>query len=244
MPTSATGTATAASAPSIPSLKLCRRVKVKDFTNIARTDAKFDLILDSMISNMSRQVQQYCQRQFVYGQRTEFHESYDQDIRVEIIHEDPQYVHVEAVPIDLTQPVDLRFSFDRDWDNSKQLVLNTDFYVDDMPDSPASVIRVFPERVLTAVATSVVLALRQRTVHTHPMGFRITYTGGFPVVTPGGDCLDNDETFVNVPEGLQDFVAMKVAMHFVDRKNTPLVITSDDRQQLTPYLRRGKLLGR
>lgn len=235
--------ATPASSPGVPPLKLCRRTQVKDKVSIAQTDPKFDTMLNSMIAQFSQQVEHWTGRKMLYKQYEEFHQAYDQDIRVESLNEDPQYIMPLAVPVDLTQPIDLRYSFSTDWDDSDPLTLNEDYFFDELFDTPNAVIRVFPLRLVTTQAFFPLISRGRTTVY-NQVGFRLIYTGGFKVVTPGTDCIDNDETFLDVPLGLQDYVAMKVGLHFLDQKNNPLRITEDDEVILEPYKRHGNILGR
>lgn len=233
--------ATSASSPGVPPLKLCQRVQVKDRMNMARTDPRFDTMLDGMIAQFSAQVEHWTGRKFEKKQRTEFHKAYDQDIRAGILNEDPQYIMPLAVPVDLTQPVILQYSFTTDWDDTQPLVLGEDYLFDELFDEPNSVIRVFPQRLVSTQAFFPLIT-RSRTVVFNPVGYRLTYTGGFPIVTPGFDCINSDETFIDVHLGLQDYVATKIALHFVQK--VPLRIDPEDDVILEPYKRHGNILGR
>lgn len=180
-------------------VKLTERMRVKDLANIARSDNLQDDKIDNMISQVSEEVERLTRRLFEKISRVEYFTSYEQ----EIIISDPQILLVDAWPIDLNEPFELSYS--RSGDHTSSYMLESDSYSVDFEKG-----FIWVNSLRGDLSTSFMI---EGTTYA-PRGFKLSYTGGYDVSAPSqghiSDPLD-DFGVAQVPIGLQNFVAQKVA---------------------------------
>jgi len=186
--------------------KLTERARVKDLLAIARADTFHDSDLKALIEQTSEEVERITRRNFALAARVEFFKSYDNDG----VDPWPQYIHLDF-------PIDQQATFEIIWalygrhDTDGILVDPEDFRID------------FDTGIVTIhgssnVTTQILPLGRKPWWQFSPDGFRVTYTGGFPVtVAPSGpeDPLD-DFDVVQVPQALQYVVARKIKQDFTE----------------------------
>jgi len=206
---------------------------VKDLLGIARADNLNNHLFDAMILQVSEEVERMSRRKFAELQYIEFFRSYDMD-GVDPV---PMYLHLNA-------PVDDQAFFEIVW-------ALYDRHDDDGVTLEAEDFRLDPETGLVTVRssssiTAQILPLgRQPWFQFSPNGFRVTYTGGFPVtIKPSGDPDDplDDFGIVLVPDGLQQVVAMKIKQDFTECGMCQ-PWTEEQRQWLYPYRKNDLLFG-
>ena len=178
-------------------MKLTERRLVKELTNTSLADTRYDTAIDRLIRQASTAVARFTGRIFEYGQRTEYHRSYDQwwdD-------PDPQYIVTEAAPIDEGQPITIIWAAEDRHDTNGVTLDPTenDFSVWDAEKGVISI------RKWSGLASNLILPVRQRLpIFTYDQrGFKITYTGGYQLSTdPGGDNATGAITFAVNPSDL------------------------------------------
>jgi hypothetical protein len=210
-------------------MRLSERSRVKDLLQMARADTLYDRQLNGMIEQASEEVETITRRTFDYRVRVEYHRSYEQSP----IDPDPQYIHLEAMPIDLTETLELA------------------------PGNPALSWAQTPTPNYTVYADKGVIAVTNPGrigfgalpypyaggIGYDPRGFKVTYTGGYPTLDKPpleeDDPLD-DYGFVQVPEALRSVIARKVADDWKNAKQL-LPWSDDQRSLLKTWTRRDTL---
>ena len=214
-------------------IKLTERALVKDLLGIARADSLNDHILNQLIEQTSAEVERLTRREFVEIQRVEFFESLDMD-------------GVDPVPIyiDLNAPVDTDQAFEIVWalysrhDTDGITLEAEDFQLD---ETTGRLIIISSSSITTRILPLGGLPWFQYS----PNGFRVTYTGGFPLsLAPSGDPSDPLDDFgvVQVPEALKYVVARKIKSDFTEA-GMGLPWTEKERQWLRPWKKSDLLFG-
>lgn len=190
--------------------KLVERALVKDVLQIARADTRSDQLLDSLIQNVSAECERLTRRKFTYvDQVLEYHPSYDQ----EFIDPEPQFMIVDTYPIDTTRPLAVSWS---PFDFRNDLFINLDPSTGDF-DATRGDIGFISVRQMGSAASN--LPFIGGIMFSYaPRGFKITYSGGYPITaipSPYDDPDPMDDFGVTqVPDGLKFTVAKKVAADF------------------------------
>jgi len=201
--------------------KLCERSRVKDLINVARADTIYDRLLDGLIDQAGEQVEGMTGRQFTKLERVEYHQSYEQSPYDPM----PQYIWLEAFPIDLAETFSIVWAPANDHDVNGVALTNT------AGQAPSYVIPNNGENTNSGAgglvivrgplpAASLVLLpnLGQTFLGYAPQGFRVTYTGGYDFIddTPSipPDPMDDIEALA-VPIALRQIVAQKIADDFL-----------------------------
>lgn len=177
---------------------------MKDLLGIARADAFHDREISAMIEQTSVEVERLTRRSFTLAARVEFFRSYDNDG----IDPWPQYLHLDF-------PVDDQAFFEIVWALYGRH--DTDFIIVDTEDFRVD----FETGIVTIhgssnITTQILPLGRKPWWQFSPDGFRVTYTGGFPVtVAPSGpeDPID-DFDVIQVPDSLEYVVARKIKQDF------------------------------
>lgn len=208
-------------------VKLVERALVKDLLKMARADSLHDEILNNMIEQCSAEVERLTRREFEKKERTEYHTSYEQTAS----DPDPQFVLLNAYPVDREQNFQMWWSA---YDHRENLAIEMteqeeNFILDPVKGmitvrSAGSMIANLP--IIGNIAFSYA-----------PRGFKILYTGGYPVnVKPEEEDEDpmDDYGVVQVPYGLKILVAQKVAKDFRDTR-VLLPFTDEERKGLKPW---------
>jgi len=187
-------------------IKLTERARVKDLLGIGRADTFHDSDLKAIIEQTSEEVERLARRSFSLAARVEFFKSYDND-GVDPV---PQYLW-------LNPPVDDQAFFEIVWamygrhDTDSVLVDPEDYRV----DFETGQVTIHGSSNIT---TQILPLGRKPWYQFSPDGFRVTYTGGYPVtVAPSGpeDPID-DFDVTQVPIGLQYVVARKIKQDFTE----------------------------
>jgi len=206
---------------------------VKDLLGIARADCLNDHLLSAMIEQTSAEVERYTRRKFDEIQREEFFVSHDMD-GVDPV---PQYLHLNA-------PVDEQLFFEIVWamydrhDTDGIILVPDDFRL----TAETGLVTI---RSSSAITSQILPLGRLPWYQYSPNGFRVTYTGGFPVtIAPTGDPADPLDDFgvTLVPDGLQQVVAMKIKQDFTECGMCQ-PWTAEQRQWLWPYKKDDLLFG-
>jgi len=218
-------------------VKLVERALVKDLLMLPRADTMPDGILNGLIQSASDEAVRLTRRSFGKMERVEFRQSYDQAVA----DPEPQWLLMDAYPIDMAQPLKVEYS-PYEWrPQGSILVLNftsQDYTVE--PDKGKIVVRGATDYVYTSY-----VPINGRMFTYSPRGFRVTYTGGYPVsVAPEGDPdpLD-DYGVVQVDEGLKLVVAQQVASQYKYLRGNLEKVTKEDlseayRQDLKPFTKK------
>ena len=153
------------------STKLVDRASIKDLLGIARADSLYDQTFNRLITEASEFVTNYCRRNFLKGARTEFYRSYDQwpgD-------QDPQYIWLDG-PIDLTAQFEITYAAHQDRDTNGVILVKDEDYRIDLEQSLVTVYTVSTLYLRVALLTKALIEYS-------PTGFRVKYTGGYPITT-------------------------------------------------------------
>lgn len=200
--------------------KLVSRASIKNLLNIPLADLLEDPTLDKLINHHSDLVAKLCRRDFAEKARIEFYQSYDQPSY------DPDYQYIW-----LNGPVDVGETFAISWargmkHSTEGIDLTTDhYYLDTEKD---------------------LVLIKPNTTYEYcwdPKGFRITYTGGYPVTfEPGGHTDDptDDWDVIQCPTDLAQLVSDKVLKDYRLIKDSKMVLvpstwTPEERQALLPW---------
>lgn len=209
-------------------IKLTERALVKDLLGIARADCLNDHILDAMIDQTSEEVERITRREFAEVQRVEFFESLDMD-GVDPV---PQYIDLNA-PVDEAQFFEIVWAMYDRHDTVGIIVEAADFRL----NAVTGRVTISSSSSLT----SQILPLgRQPWFQFSPNGFRVTYTGGYPVsIAPSGDSFDPLDDFgvAAVPKALMLVVARKIQQ---DHNECGMCLPWSDEQRawLKPWSKR------
>jgi len=212
-------------------IKLTERARVKDLLGIARADNLEDSILVAMIEQTSEEVERLCRRQFAEIQRVTFHESLDMDG----VDPTPQYIHLNA-PVDDQQLFEIVWAMYDRHDKDGVTLVADDFRL----DTEKGLVTI---RSSSAITTQILPLGRLPWYQYSPNGFRVTYTGGFLVsIAPSGDPPDplDDFDVVQVPNGLQQVVALKIKQDFTECGMCQ-PWTEEQRQWLYPWKKKDLL---
>lgn len=194
-------------------LKLTERNLVKDFLGVNRADALLNPMIDGMIEQISDEVEGLLPRKFTKVERTEYHPSYDQNIADPM----PQFIKLEAYPLDTALPITVHYSSCEDWDSEGfLLVADSDYRVASAEKGVLTVRRA--STILSEIAPIGGINLIYRMAS---RGFRVTYTGGYAITADSSplvaDPLD-DFGVVQVPMGLKTLLARKIAFDWMEKK--------------------------
>lgn len=181
--------------------QLTSRNLVKQLSNIAEMDTRFDTIIANLIDTASDQVEEITERTFTAGVKTEFHTSYDQ----RFTDPDSQYLWVRSPPIDLGQTETLVWAFRNDHDiNGITLTRDVDYTIPDTLD------HLVIDR-LRSIDTAFLPVGRTQILSYAERGFKYTYTGGFALTGGASSDPADEPNLVTVPSGLQMVIAQKIA---------------------------------
>jgi hypothetical protein len=230
-------------------VKLTDRALCKDLLQMPRADLRQDLILDGLIQSASEDAERITRRKFGYQANiVEYHPSYDQGFN----DPEPVFFIVDSFPLDpLVAPIVKWSNADHRADLQTTLdPANGDFTYD-------------PEKGLFSIRYMGAATMTQPIIGGFqfsyaPRGFQVTYAGGYPVTEPpsSNDSPDPLDEYgvAQVPTGLKLIVAKKVAAdyralrpasnYFLRRGVLNVAVTAMEtfRQDLTPYIKRDRLL--
>jgi len=191
-------------------MKLLERSYVKDLSNVARTDTSQDFLLNAMIEQISEQVKQITRREFDKKSRTEYHRSYDQFFN----DPDPQFVYLNAPPLDLAVPPTVTWAPYEQHDTSGiSLDLTAtppDFQIVD--EDALLIIRGASGLIANFPPFSQGVPLFQYA----PRGFKVIYTGGYTTSTKSGaTAASGNVVFTENPASLDTLTLNVVTWTFV-----------------------------
>lgn len=218
---------------------LTSKAAVLRYVNLSEDDDRFDSVLLDFATMASELIESYLGRDLQAVERQEFRES-QLSQQGEAL---PQILWMGAYPIQSTPAPSVLYSPQMGHDAANPLVENRDFVV----DYAKGLVKIVPNT---------------GTYIDHPFGFKITYTGGYPLVSGSGwDYLD-------VPLGLATAAALQTAFFFNSHTRGSLGLDTvggdnagsqktkggkvaegeflipEVRSALRPYFRKDSLLGR
>lgn len=227
-------------------IALTSREVLGQFINLREDDDRYDQLLEYFVIQASELIEEYLGRGLEKKERTEFHQSKDSQPGDPI----PQHLWLDSFPLDLDEQFTVQYSNELNWDT--QINLASDKYCQVDPDK--GIVRIF---------TPLRSSINPEVFTDHMMGFKITYTGGYPVTNATGAWIR-----LNVPSGLSTAAAMQAAFLFNSHSRGSIGLgttggdqsgaaktkptSSEERQALIPevrtalrpYLRKGSLIGR
>jgi len=218
-------------------IKLLERSLVKDLANISRADTAWDTQLNGLIELASENVERITRRKFDKKQRIEFYQSYEQGP----VDPTPQYVYTDALPIDSTATLTIFWDpYNKHDDSGIELLLSKgDFEIID-------------EEGLLRIHTASGLINQLPPTRWgipifsyNPIGFKITYTGGYVTTTkPTAEPVDplDDYGVTQVSDGLKLVIAQKIAIDWLGDSKTPGKMlkpwTEEQKSQLRPWMKK------
>jgi hypothetical protein len=219
-------------------LKLVERDLVKDLLRLPRADTMQDRILSGLIGTVSQDVERLTRRAFEKKQRVEYRQSYDQAIN----DPEPQWVLVDAYPIDTVQPITVEYS-PSEWRPAGSIITLDATKAD-----------------FTVEAETGKITVRNASTYIYngfypqggwlfsyaPRGFRVTYTGGYAIsAAPDGHTADPLDDFgvIQVDDSLKLVVANAVAakyrfMRGNAEKLTAAALDEAFRLELKPFMKK------
>lgn len=188
---------------------LVGRIAIKDLANIARSDTRYDSVLDDMREHASRQIEEITARQFDKIARTELHPSYQQSFG------DPsaQYIVVNAPPIDqAVVPVLTWAPYDDHDTNGTPLTNPEDWRYELDARGDAYGLRV--QRLTSVPANLPIPPGAIGLLGDSPTGFQVTYTGGFTVSVGTAVAASGYVFFNSVPTATDTLVLDNIHFEF------------------------------
>lgn len=197
--------------------KLCTRDQAKAVIGLRDDATDQDDLIDLMIEMLTDLVLEYSMRTgtFAAAVRDEYFPSYEQMMG------DPQaqYIWLNALTVDLSQPFSMSYSSNGDHvNNYRALVAGTDYVLNSSTTPGADVPVVIIQPTGLTGVFSVPFDPRGQLYWDTPRGFRVQYTGGVALV---GDLL-------TMPKSIQAAAAQKVGQDFLKGRTLgPLLPTEE-----------------
>jgi hypothetical protein len=185
----------------------------RDAAFLRPDDDTQDTLLIALIEEASDEVERYCCRSFTKSARVEQFRAYNQEYGDPT----PQYVWLDG-PVDLAQPFVVTYTPPYSIDPfiiASQITSTTLQAKDYALDSTKGLLLILPTQFY----------------YENPLGFTITYTGGY---------IADSDGFIAGPAGLQMIVANKVAEGFMDGKAL-LPWSDDEKKKLNTYRKQNVL---
>lgn len=186
-------------------IALISRAKLLPFlSNLSEDDDRYDAVLESFVITSSELISEYIGRNLDEVERIEYKPSQElfTTPRSDIA---PQMLWMQGFPINQDAEIEVKYSMTREWDTEDSLVMGKDYWV----DYEQGVIRVYSP--VGEVAGLPFPAGTGYVYYDDPMGFRVKYTGGYPIK---GKSAESPWPYLVTPAGLSTAAALQTAFYF------------------------------